>query len=135
MYYVYIAKIGEEVVYIGKGSGRRLEHVNSGTSNNYYLNKAHFEGVVMDVEMAETFELEQDALDREAALIAEHNPRWNDTVHPARRYQTDKRGGTGVMFCTGRPKPWRAYLHQKGKKIHIGYYHTEEEAKEARSTY
>lgn len=133
MYYVYIARIGEEIVYIGKGSGKRLEHVNSGTSHNYYLNKAHFEGVVMDVQITEEFELEKDALEREAQLIEECKPRWNDMVHPNRSVRTVKRSGTGVMFYEGRPKPWRAYLHSKGKKIHLGYFETEEEAIKARS--
>jgi predicted GIY-YIG superfamily endonuclease len=132
MYYVYIARIGEEIVYIGKGSGKRFEHVNSGTSHNYYLNKAHFEGVVMDVQVAEEFELEKDALAREAQLIEEHKPRWNDIVHPTRRARTESRGGAGVQFMRGK---YRAYKHINGKKVHIGYFLTEEEAREARSTY
>lgn len=39
-YYVYVAKCGDEVVYVGSGSGDRLKHVNSWRSHNEELNKS-----------------------------------------------------------------------------------------------
>jgi hypothetical protein len=132
-YYVYFAKIGEEVVYIGKGKGDRSDHVNSGTSHNYYLNQAHFQGVLMDVQIYMHFDCEVDALTCEAAMIKELKPKWNYMPHPAKKVGVQPgRGGAGVQFTKNR---WRAYIHRGGKKIHIGYFDTKEEAQNARSSY
>ena len=46
--YVYFVLKGEEVVYIGKGVGRRYEHTDSGVSNNYELNRDHFDGILLN---------------------------------------------------------------------------------------
>ena len=43
-YYVYKVYVDGELSYIGKGKGNRFKHPNSGISNIYELNKAHFEG-------------------------------------------------------------------------------------------
>lgn len=43
-YYVYKVYVDSELSYIGKGKGNRFKHPNSGVSNIYELNKAHFEG-------------------------------------------------------------------------------------------
>ncbi len=137
-YYVYVVKIGDEIVYIGKGSGARFEHVNSGTSHNYFLNKAHFEGIAMDVSIAFRFETDLEATLKESELISEHKPKWNYIGNPTkvrRRSSNRRKPGAGVMYYEGKPKPWRAYMHKDGKKKHIGYYDTEEEAIEARSSY
>ena len=135
MYYVYIARIDGEIVYIGKGTGNRFEHVNSGVSHNYFLNKSHFSGVVADIEIYQKFELESDALSLEASLIALHKPKWNNETNPNKRQRNDGRSGRGVQLKNKRVNPWCAYVHKGGKKIHIGYYATEAEAEEARSTY
>ena len=43
-YYVYKVYVDGELSYIGKGKGNRFKHPDSGISNIYELNKAHFEG-------------------------------------------------------------------------------------------
>ena len=43
-YYVYKATgLNNEILYIGKGSGDRYKHCNSGISSNFELNKYYFE--------------------------------------------------------------------------------------------
>ena len=49
VHYVYAVYIEGVLRYVGKGSGKRIEHCTSGTSSNYSLNKAHFEGKRMQV--------------------------------------------------------------------------------------
>lgn len=42
-YYVYCAYgINNEILYIGKGSGNRYQHCNSGISSNKALNRYYF---------------------------------------------------------------------------------------------
>jgi len=48
---VYIARYKGDVLYIGEGKRGRSEHVKSGISNIYTLNKLHFSGEVVDVEV------------------------------------------------------------------------------------
>lgn len=48
-YYVYCAVLGEDVVYVGMGTGHRYEHINSGISACYALNKMHFDGIKFNV--------------------------------------------------------------------------------------
>lgn len=49
---VYVAKDEDKVMkYIGEGQAGREKHVNSGTSHVYELNKKHFSGGKMDVEI------------------------------------------------------------------------------------
>lgn len=47
--YVYIATLDGKVVYVGRGSGDRYQHCNSGTSSSYYLNTLHFSGKFVTV--------------------------------------------------------------------------------------
>ena len=42
-YYVYCAYgVNNEILYIGKGSGNRYQHCNSGISSNKALNRYYF---------------------------------------------------------------------------------------------
>lgn len=137
-HYIYIARIDDEIVYIGKGVGKRYEHVNSGISHNYFLNKAHFSGIVMDVEIYQRFDTDEEALAAESALIKLHNPKWNNMNNPTKRPNKGlrARNGKGVQFKKSKSvNPWCAYIHIDGKKVHIGYYATEEEAQKARQAY
>ena len=131
-HYVYIARIGSTIVYVGKGSGERYKHVTSGTSHCYLANKAHFAGEDVQVEVVERFTTGEEALTREAELIDQLTPVWNYQHRPVK---LTRRRGKGVQYMEGRVNPWRAYIHNKGKKVHIGYYLTEQEAIEARNTY
>lgn len=42
--YVYFARDGDKIVYVGSGAKDRWKHVTSGASHNKELNRMHFEG-------------------------------------------------------------------------------------------
>lgn len=69
-----------EILYIGSGNERRPKHCTSGTSNNYGLNKLHFEGRSPIVEIVKRFETKKEALEYEKSLITLHTPPLN-SVH------------------------------------------------------
>lgn len=76
-YYVYVAKNGEEICYVGSGVFGRWDHVSSGTSHNYGLNKLHFEGVVLDVQVLSEHDCVKDARSAELVLIKHFSPTYN----------------------------------------------------------
>jgi hypothetical protein len=57
-YEVYIGRIDGVIKYIGSGRKGRHKHLNSGVSNVYEANKAHFSGgkMVVDVSYFDTKE-------------------------------------------------------------------------------
>lgn len=128
-HYVYIAKIGSDVAYVGKGVGERYKHITSGASHCYLANKAHFSGVEVIVEILEIFDTHEKAIGRESELIDKLRPLWNYQHRPD---WLSRRRGRGVQFMLGK---WRAYVHINRKKVHIGYFDTEEEATDARERY
>lgn len=138
-YYVYIGKIDDIIVYIGKGSGKRYLHLNSGTSHSYNANAAHFQGKLISVDIIKYFDTSEEAISYESHMIDLHKPKWNYQVsgirvNPLRRKPV--REHKGVQFVKNKSsKQWRAYTHIDTVKVHIGYFDTEEEAKEARSSY
>lgn len=76
-YEVYVCKNGSEVVYIGEGRFGRHKHCNSGTSHVYELNKLHFDGVVLEVDVVKVFETKVEAESLEKMLINKHQPIYN----------------------------------------------------------
>lgn len=133
-HYVYVGTLNDEIVYVGKGSGDRYLHLNSGTSSSYLANKAHFEGSYISVKIIERFETSEEALAHESALIEMYAPKWNYQIKGQTRRKP--RSYKGVQFMKNKAvNPWRAYIHVDGVKKHIGYYPTEREAEEARTTY
>ena len=78
-YYVYQVTLKGEVVYVGKGKGNRADHVLSGKSHNYNLNKLYFEHLLLGadlpvVEKVKYFSNEESALGFEAYMIRELLP-------------------------------------------------------------
>lgn len=71
-YYVYIAYQDTIPRYIGFGKGRRFEHVNSGVSASYRLNKEHFAGAFFDVHIVKNNLSSKDAQTLEIELIKYH---------------------------------------------------------------
>ena len=61
-YYVYIATVNGITRYVGKGKGSRLNHCASGKSSCFELNKAFFEGKVIEVCKVEERLSEREAL-------------------------------------------------------------------------
>lgn len=132
-YYVYVGTLNNEIVYVGKGSGDRYLHLNSGTSSSYQANKSHFEGSYVSVSIVERFETSEEALEFETQLIQMYAPKWNYQISGFRPRNIP---GVGVQLMKNKlVNPWRAYGYKEGKKIHIGYYATREQAIEARSNY
>lgn len=76
-YYIYCAVINEEVVYVGMGKGYRCEHINSGISQCYHLNKAHFEGDVFNIFILHEGLTEEGAKGMELEEIRRMAPRFN----------------------------------------------------------
>jgi hypothetical protein len=77
-YYVYVAHLGGEPLYIGSGKGYRWKHVNSGESHNYLLNEHFF--LKEDKLIIEIFKdgLSQvESLQLEFELIKKHSPIYN----------------------------------------------------------
>lgn len=138
MYYVYVVRIDNEVVYVGKGSGDRSDHINSGTSSNYEANKSHFSGIVADVERITTGLTEPDAFELETHLIKEISPKWNGAFGTGRDYKTENSTSEylGVSFIKNKPvNPYRAWYRTQTNKKHIGYFQSALEAANARDAY
>lgn len=78
IYYVYIVRYKEEIVYIGKGKYRRYEHINSGCSHIYEANRLHHsEGAKFDVDIIHKNSTDESATAKEKELILKHKPKWN----------------------------------------------------------
>ena len=81
-YYVYRVLLEGEVVYVGKGSGNRVNHVLSGCSHNSKINEAYFRNKLlgepaMTVEIVEYFTTSKEALKAESVLVKTLNPDYN----------------------------------------------------------
>lgn len=80
-HYVYAAYgVNSELLYVGKGTGRRYKHCNSGISSSYLLNKYYFnlkDGEEITVKILKNFENSEKALDYEKNLILELKPPYN----------------------------------------------------------
>lgn len=79
-HYIYIAKHQNEIVYVGKGCGSRYTHCNSGRSSSYYLNKLHFMGEDVSVEILIQDLEDEESLIFERYLIALLKPKANVSV-------------------------------------------------------
>lgn len=74
---VYEVMFENKLIYIGCGKLGREKHVNSGISNNYWLNKHHFNGDVMVVNILKYFNSKKEALEHEKFLISTLKPEYN----------------------------------------------------------
>lgn len=73
---VYIGRLDNRVVYVGEGRKGRWKHLNSGMSNVYFANKAHFEGKEIEIEIIPV-DCKKAAQEMELKLILELQPLWN----------------------------------------------------------
>jgi len=80
-HYVYVVKFSDEIVYIGKGIGKRYLHVTSGTSHCKELNRLYFEGATVTVEIHKDNLSSEDALSIEKGLIVSIRPRFNTVMY------------------------------------------------------
>jgi len=84
-YYVYEARDGEKVVYIGCGRLDRINHVNSGHSHNVNINRHFFTKGPLVVEKVAVGLTRDQARRRESLAIGLCNPAYNVVkVNPAR---------------------------------------------------
>ena len=74
---VYVCKQDGVVIYVGEGRFGRHKHCTSGTSHVYALNKLHFDGVEIDVEVVKVFKTKSEAQEYEQHLIDKHLPAHN----------------------------------------------------------
>lgn len=75
-YEVYIVKHEKIIVYVGEGKTNRHVHALSGTSHVYGLNKLHFQGANVTVEVIPK-DSKKEAEAEESRLILLHQPRFN----------------------------------------------------------
>lgn len=70
-YYVYVCKLDDVPVYVGKGKGQRYLHCISGMSGNSSLNKAYFDCGAERMSVTKVLEdlTEKQALEKEKTLI------------------------------------------------------------------
>lgn len=79
-FYVYLARGADnEPLYVGKGSGSRYKHCNSGVSSSYLLNQYYFLNGTnsISVDIVKYFSNSGDALSFETDLIHELEPAFN----------------------------------------------------------
>jgi hypothetical protein len=86
-HYVYVAKHGSKVVYVGKGSGVRYKHAIDGKSSNLGVNRYYFKAELLGekplkVDIHSFFKEEQDAFDTENKMIEELKPECNISLLP-----------------------------------------------------
>ena len=74
---VYVCKQDGVVIYVGEGRFGRHKHCTSGTSHVYALNKLHFDGVEIDVEVVKVFKTKKEAQEYEQLLIDKYLPAHN----------------------------------------------------------
>lgn len=79
---VYVCKLNDEIVYVGKGKLGRHKHCNSGTSHVFELNKIYFtEGSnVLAVNVVRYFKTDEEARKYEKLLISKYNPKFNKAL-------------------------------------------------------
>lgn len=76
-YYVYVATLNEDILYIGKGKALRYKHVTSGKSNCLELNRLFFLGVTPTVEIHKDNLTDIEAQVLETSLIKSMRPKYN----------------------------------------------------------
>jgi vacuolar-type H+-ATPase subunit I/STV1 len=76
-HYVYMVKLGDEVVYVGSGKGDRYKHVTSGRSHNESLNLLHRQGIAVVQEFEYEGLTEMTARVLEQELIDKYKPLYN----------------------------------------------------------
>ena len=76
-YLVYKVLVDNNIVYVGEGRVGREKHAISGCSHVYELNKLHFEGAEVSVEIDSQHTTKSKAVKREAALIGKLQPIYN----------------------------------------------------------
>lgn len=74
---VYVCSQDGVIIYVGEGRFGRHKHCTSGTSHVYALNKLHFEGVEIDVEVVKVFKTKKEAQEYEQLLIDKYLPAHN----------------------------------------------------------
>ena len=76
-YLVYKVSVDNKVVYVGEGRVGREKHAISGCSHVYELNKLHFEGADVTVEIDSLHDTKSKAVKRESMLIGKLQPIYN----------------------------------------------------------
>lgn len=74
---VYTASVAGQIFYVGSGLEGRQGHIISGTSSCYEANKAHFEGLDVEVEVVKEGLTKEAALHYESFLYETLKPSWN----------------------------------------------------------
>lgn len=75
--YIYYVVCNEQVIYIGRGSGYRFEHTDSGVSHKYHLNLLHFAGVPVQTHIIYSGLSNKEAKDLEVEMIMRVQPVLN----------------------------------------------------------
>lgn len=86
-HYVYEVTLSDEVVYVGKGIGGRVNHVLSGKSHNKFINEAFFRSELLgepplQVKIVKWFPTSEEALSFESVMIGKLCPAFNIQQNP-----------------------------------------------------
>ena len=84
-YYVYHAYgLNGELLYVGKGSGDRYKHCNSGVSSSFHLNEYFFKNgnESINTKIVREFDCEIEALEYEKVCIQTLKPKFNTVYSP-----------------------------------------------------
>lgn len=84
-YEVYVCKLDDEIVYVGQGEKGRHRHCNSGVTHVYELNKVHFEGGSVDVNVVLVSAMKKEVLKLEKELILKYRPKFNKVHNQSTR--------------------------------------------------
>jgi hypothetical protein len=79
--YIYYVYHEGDVVYVGRGKGRRYLHANSGRSSCRELNKLHFQGVVFNVEVVESGLSYNESKEAEKIHMKRFETLWNEKIY------------------------------------------------------
>ena len=77
MYEVYECKLKDTCLYVGSGKAGRHAHCTNGISHVYGLNRLHFSGVELSVNVLMLFETKQGAMNYEIEMINLNKPKFN----------------------------------------------------------
>lgn len=106
---VYAGYLEGVCVYIGEGRPDRYKHLNSGISNVYEANHAHFRGKQIEVKILHKGLNKEEAISLEKKTIEELKPLWNRAVFGSisAKYYFNKRMKDvfkGFIDKEGKPK-------------------------------
>jgi hypothetical protein len=109
-YYVYVAKVDGEVVYVGSGKGERYKHVTSGKSHSGGLNFINRQGIIPCVEIVSEGMTKVSSRAHEQDMIDTYKPAFNKGIAAKASSVEDYKELSKIQSDTTGKKPSREIL-------------------------